>query len=87
MSHFGRSWVLTVRRTRDTLIVTGVEGSGFRPLTSLTTHTGAGVRKPSGKEPAGRCAVAVRLALWGLRRAALGGVDCERCREHRFGWF
>ena len=44
------------------------------------TH-GAGVRKPSGKEPAGRCAVTVRLALWGLQRATLVGSGLERHHE------
>jgi hypothetical protein len=36
------------------------------------TGTGAGVGKPSRKEPAGRCAAAVRLALWGLRLGSDG---------------
>ena len=64
-----------------------VEGSVLRvpdagPSPALTTRTGAGVRKPSGKEAAGRCVVPVRLALWGLQRETLVGAGLERHREH-----
>ena len=52
------------------------------PSPALTTPTGAGVRKPSGKEAAGRCVVPVRLALWGLQRETLVGAGLERHREH-----
>ena len=62
-----------------------VEGSYAGPLTGAHRTHGAGVRKPSVKEPAGRCAVAVQLALWGVQRAMLGGADLECRREHRFG--
>ena len=53
------------------------------PSQVLITRTGAGVRKPSGKEPAGRCAVTVLLALWGLRRGKPVGVDLEQHYELR----
>jgi hypothetical protein len=62
-----------------------VEGYGCRPFDALTARTGVGVRKPSGKEPAGGKGAALRLALCGLRcRAGVGQAgrarrcDCDR---------
>ena len=51
-------------------------------LTGLSTRTGAAVRKPSVKEPAGSCVGAVLRALWRWQRAPRERFDvngrCER---------
>ena len=42
-------------------------------LTDAATGTGAGVRKPAGKEPAGGRAVAVPRSLWVFGHLVCGG--------------
>jgi hypothetical protein len=42
------------------------------------TGTGAGVRKPAGKEPAGGSAVAVPRSLWVFGRLVFGGRSSDR---------
>jgi len=46
-------------------------------LTDDATGTGAGVRKPAGKEPAGDRAVAAPRSLWGFGHLVFGGRSCD----------
>ena len=51
------------------------------PVLHLAHNThGVSVRKRSGKEPAGRCAVTVTRTLWGLQRAMRLGAGVVRHR-------
>ena len=60
---------VTDRRHRAFLLPTSVvvQGFGRRPIEDSRRRSGAVVRKPSGKEPAG---VVAYRALWGFRRSA-----------------
>jgi hypothetical protein len=60
-----------------------VEGSGCRPFTGLDARTGAGVRKPSGKEPAGGgcCRCGWLYGDCGGRRCGLAVLDLAACDE------
>ena len=47
-----------------------VKGSGCRPIAGASSRTGAGVRKPPGKEPARDGAPEGDRALWGFEERA-----------------